>query len=199
MNLNYRVLLLILLFQPALVFCQQVPGTSIVNPSNIPVTLCSTGYLLPDVQKRLAQDLKSWSVQQPQNLSETARECWSSEKPLACPGITVGHFEHGKTTSYALLLVSAGHTNPGYRFVMFTPERDGVSYDMTVLDEASDDASDIFIHREDVAKFFDQKSIAKFRVDADELVLFADAGVKEYETDVYFWGNGSFQHQPVDY
>ena len=82
---------------------------------------------------------------------------------------------------------------------MFTPVRDKVSYNMTVLDEATDDASDVFIHREQVAKFFDQKSIAKFRVDADELILFADAGEKNYETDVYFWGNGGFQHQPIDY
>jgi hypothetical protein len=26
-----------------------------------------------------------------------------------------------------------------------------------------------------------------------------DAAENEYETDVYFWANGAYQHQPVDY
>jgi hypothetical protein len=198
MNLTYRLLFLILLLQP-LAFCQQATGTSRGNRSDIPATLCSTESLPPGVQKRLAEEFKPWSIQQPDRLSEPALERWKSERPLACPGIAAGHFEHSKMTSYALLLVSAMETNPGYKFIIFTPEHDRPAYRMTVLDESPEDAHDIFIRREDVGKFFDRQSIIKFRVDANELILFADAGVKNYETDVYFWGNGSFQHQPVDY
>ncbi len=198
MNLTYRLLFLILLLQP-LAFCQQAAGTSRANRSDIPATLCSTGSLPPGIQKRLAEEFKPWSIQQPERLSEPALERWKSERPLACPGIAAGHFEHSKMTSYALLLVSAAETNPGYKFIIFTPEHDRPAYRMTVLDESPEDAHDIFIRREDVGKFFDRQSITKFRVDANEIILFADAGVNNYETDVYFWGNGSFQHQPVDY
>lgn len=157
------------------------------------------GVFAPGIQKRLAEEFKPWSIQQPERLSEPALERWKSERPLACPGIAAGHFEHSKMTSYALLLVSAAETNPGYKFIIFTPEHDRPAYRMTVLDESPEDAHDIFIRREDVGKFFDRQSITKFRVDANEIILFADAGVNNYETDVYFWGNGSFQHQPVDY
>jgi hypothetical protein len=192
-------LLLILFLHAVFAFCQQAARTSGAAPQDASSTPCSTVSLPAGVQKRLSEEFKSWSVQLPDHLSTLARERWKSEKPLECPGIAAGHFEQSKMMSFALLLVSREQTKPGYKFIIFTPAQDRSSYEMTVLDESSDDAADVFIHRAAVGKFFDRQSLTKFQVEASELVLFADAGEKSYETDVYFWGNGRFQHQPVDY
>ena len=59
--------------------------------------------------------------------------------------------------------------------------------------------ANFFIYRVQIGKFFDEQSRRKFKVQTDECVLLVDAAENEYETDVYFWANGAYQHQPVDY
>ena len=54
-------------------------------------------------------------------------------------------------------------------------------------------------YRVPISKFFDGKSKDKFQVQADEAILFVDAGEGEYETDVFFLAKGGYKHEPVDY
>ena len=74
------------------------------------------------------------------------------------------------------------------------------SYEMTVMEQSDHGgAANFFIRRVRINKFFDAPSRKMFGVEASEGILLADAGANEYEADVYFWSNGSYQHQPVDY
>jgi hypothetical protein len=71
---------------------------------------------------------------------------------------------------------------------------------MTIAEQSDrGSAANFFIHRVNINKFFDQSSKRKFGVAASDGILLADAGENEYETDVYFWANGRYQHQPIDY
>lgn len=169
------------------------------SPPSVP-TACNVGSLPEGIQNRLKEEIGAWGIQQPENLSEDAHIRWKSEKPIECPGIAIGQFRSGRAPSYAILLVSHAKEKGGYELIAFTPGRQGSSYELTVLDHSADgEASNLFIHRELINKFFDERSRRKFEVEADDAILFADAGQKEYETDLYFWGKGGFQHQPVDY
>jgi hypothetical protein len=162
--------------------------------------LCRPGSLPPDVQSRLKSEFGSWKVQEPAALSPHAHERWESEKPLACPGIAVGKFEDAKTPSYAVLLVPQSHSGAGYKLLAFTPQTGQSPYEMRVVEQSSDSgAANFFIHRVPISKFFDEQSRKKFQAQTSDGILFADAADKEYETDIYFWANGSYQHQPVDY
>jgi hypothetical protein len=188
------------LLTAALVFGQQ--GSSLLAPAkpseeSMP---CKPGPSLPpDVQSRLKGEFGSWKVQESADLSPRAHERWESEKPLACPGIAVGQFENAKTPSYAVLLVPQAHTDAGYKFLVFTTKAGQSSYEMRAIDSGDSGAANFFIHRVRISKFFDEPSRRKFQVQTSEGILFVDAAEKEYETDVYFWSNGSYQHQPVDY
>jgi hypothetical protein len=164
------------------------------------VALCKMGTLPPDVQSRIKGEFGSWKVQEPTDLSTRARERWKSEKPLECPGIAVGRFENDKTPSYAVLLVPQSHSDAGYKLLVFTPQTGQPSYEMRVVEQSSDSgAANFFIHRVPISKFLDEQSRKKFQARTSDGILFADAAEKEYETDIYFWANGSYQHQPVDY
>jgi hypothetical protein len=46
---------------------------------------------------------------------------------------------------------------------------------------------------------FDKPSRRKLGIDTSEGILLADAGLKDNETDVYYWKNGTYYSQPVDY
>jgi len=153
-----------------------------------------------DIQRHLRAELGSWKIEESKDLSTTARERWESEKPQECPGIAVGPFAGGTTLSYAVLLVPREHPGAGYRFLVFSPSPGKSSYEMTVVEQSDHGgAANFFIRLVRISKFFDEPSRRKFGVRASEGILLADAGAKEYETDVYFWANGSYQHQPVDY
>ena len=161
-------------------------------------TLCKP--LPSDIQQRLGEEFGSWKIQETKDLSTTARERWKSEKPQQCPGIAVGRFTDGGTLSYAVLLVPKEHSDAGYKFLVFSPTPGKSSFERTVVEQSDrDGAANFFIHRVPISKFFNEPSRKKFGVRATEGILLADAGAKEYETDVYFWSNGSYQHQPVDY
>lgn len=160
--------------------------------------LCKT--LPSDIQHRLGQQFDSWRVQEAKDLSATARERWQSEKPKACPGIAEGRFAGGTALSYAVLLVPSSHPDGGYKFLVFSPSHGKGSYELTIVEQSNHGgAGNYFIHCVRISKFFDERSRRKFGVKTTEGILLVDAGAKEYETDVYFWVSGGYQHQPVDY
>jgi hypothetical protein len=188
------------LLTAALAFGQQGSSPSAPAKPTEGSALCKPGSLPADLQSRLKAEFSSCKVQEPADLSPHARERWESEKPLACPGIAVGKFENGKTSSYAVLLVPQSHTDAGYKFLVFSPKAgQPSSYEMRTADSGDSGAANFFIHKVPISKFFDEPSRRKFQVQMSEGILLADAAEKEYETDVYFWSHGSYQHQPVDY
>ena len=69
----------------------------------------------------------------------------------------------------------------------------------TIEESEKGATADYFIHQVAIRRFFDQQSRKKFKVQASDGILFAAVGKNEYETDVYFRGNGAFQHEPVEY
>jgi hypothetical protein len=190
---------LMFLLTAAMGFGQQGSSSPAPAKSSEEFALCKLSSLPPDVHSRLKGEFGSWRVQEPANLSPRAHERWESEKPLACPGIALGKFEGTKTLSYAVLLVSQAHPDAGYKFLVFSPKAGQPSYEMRAADSGDSGASNFFIHTVHINKFFDEPSRRKFQVQTSEGILLADAAEKEYETDVYFWSNGSYQHQPVDY
>jgi hypothetical protein len=60
-------------------------------------------------------------------------------------------------------------------------------------------AANYFIHTTAIDKFFSVTSRKKFRAYTPEGVLLIDSAEKEYEVDVYFWSDGHFRHEPIDY
>jgi hypothetical protein len=184
----------------SLAFGQQTSTPTTPPRTDERLALCNVGSLPPDIQRHLKEDFGSWRVQEPTDLSVLARERWEAEKPLACPGIANGQFENTKAASYAVLLVPKGHADAGYRFLVFSPKGGQLSYDISVVEHSDGgEASYYFIHKVPVSKFFGQASRRKFGAHTSDCILFLGSGKKGYEADVYFWSNGSYQHQPVDY
>ena len=111
----------------------------------------------------------------------------------------MGLFQSAKTPSYAVLLVPVDHPDAGYRFLVFRRKSQQPSYEITVVDQFDDrGASNYFIRKVPINKFFSEESKKKFQVQAIEGILMVDSAEQEYEADVYFWSNGRFQQQPVD-
>jgi len=190
-----------LLFLITAVVASRQQGSSLPAPvkSSEAPALCKVGSLPVDVQSHLKREFGSWKVQEPADLSPRAHERWESEKPLACPGIAVGQFENAKAPSYAVLLVPKGHADAGYKFFVFSPRSGQPSHGMTTVDSGSSGGANFFIHKVRISKFFDEQSREKFQAHTSEGILLVDSGENEYETDVYFWANDHYHHQPVDY
>jgi hypothetical protein len=160
---------------------------------------CNLGSLPSDIQDRLKADFGSWKIQEPQSLSEHARKTWEGKKPPACPGIAVGLFQSAKTPSYAVLLVPVDRPDAGYRFLVFSRKAGQPSVEATVVEQSDDHgASNYFIRKAPISRFFNEESKRKFQVQATDVILMVDSAEQEYEADIYFWLNGRFQQQPVD-
>jgi hypothetical protein len=161
--------------------------------------LCNLGSVPSDIQSRLKTDFGSWKIQEPENLSEYTRKTWAGKKPPACPGIAAGLFQSAKTPSYAVLLVPIDHPDAGYRFLVFSRKTGQNSYETTVVEKSDDHgASSYFIRTVSVRQFFSEQSKKKFQVEAADCILMVDSAEQEYGTDIYFWSNGHFRHEPVD-
>ena len=161
--------------------------------------LCETRQLPSDIQSRLSKDFANWMVQSPENLSQQAKSSWAAGKNLGCPGIATGFFRNSSQSSVALLLVPSEHPDAAYRFVVFNPQS-GSGFEELVVEKSDvHGASNFYIQKASVSKFFNEASKKKFRVQAAELVLMVDSAENEYEADVYFWSNGLFRQQWVDY
>jgi hypothetical protein len=190
---------LIFLF-PSVLFSQT--NTTALSQAS---TLCKP--LPSDIQRQISQASldawefqKPWRIQEPGDLSPTARKRWESEKPEECPGIAEGRFTGGTALSYAVLLVPPDHGDTGYVLLVYSPKPGNSSYEITFVDQSSHvGAANFFIHRVKISKFFDKPSRRKLGIEASEGILLADAGLKEYETDVYYWKNGTYYDQPVNY
>ena len=161
---------------------------------------CSVEPFPGSIRSQLKDDLVSWKVQQREDLSKNTRGRWESEKPLQCPGIAIGRFEGGDASAYAVLLVPRNRSTAGFRFLIFAPTDGASTYIRRVLEQSSDSAAEnFFIRSIEIRKFFDAASKAKFHVRTSDGILMVDAGESEYETDIYFWANGQYEHQAVDY
>ena len=191
---------LIFMMTAALVFGQggspsPVPARAAQEPA-----LCNLSSLPSDIQNRLKADFGSWKVQESENLSEHARKTWAGKKLPECPGIAVGLFQSAKTPSYAVLLVPIDHPDAGYRFLVFSSKTGQPSYETTVVEKSDDHgASNYFIRKVPVSRYFSEESKRKFQVQATEAILMVDSAEQEYEADIYFWSNGRYRQQAVDY
>jgi hypothetical protein len=175
------------------------------SPSPVPAraaqepALCNLSSLPSDIQIRLKSDFGSWKIQEPENLSEYTRKTWAGKKPPACPGIAVGLFQSAKTPSYGLLLVPIDHPDAGYKFLVFSRKTGQPSYETTVVEKSDDHgASNYFIRKVTISKFFSEQSKRKFQVQATEGIVMTDSAEQEYEADIYFWSNGGYRQEPVD-
>jgi hypothetical protein len=163
-------------------------------------SLCQLDSLPAAIQHRLKQEYGSWRVQEAANLSQRAHERWESEKPVRCPGIAVGSFERVQTPSYALLLVPTVNADAGYRFVVFSQKPGQSDYEATLLDKLDEaGAANYFVRGTRIGEFFDEASKKRFNAHASDVILLFDSAEKEYGVAVYYWSDGHYRHDPVDY
>jgi hypothetical protein len=60
-------------------------------------------------------------------------------------------------------------------------------------------AANYFVRGTPIGKFFDQASKKRFNAHGSDIILLFDSADKEYEVDVYYWSDGHYRHNPVDY
>src|SRR5712664_2087837 len=80
-------------------------------------------------------------------------------------------------------------------------QRPGQSdYEAKLLDKLDEDgAANYFLRGTPIGKFFDQASKKRFNAHTSDVILLFDSAEKEYEVDVYYWSEGHYRHDPVDY
>ena len=201
MNVQCATFPLIVFITASIAIGQQGHSASTHALASEKTSLCKLESLPSDLQDRLRVKFGSWKVQEAADLSAHARKRWEAEKPLECPGIVVGKFKNTNDPTYAILLVSRDHSVSGYKFLIFSPKADQNIYEMIMIEQSNDNAVavDLFLHTEKISKFFSETWRKKLQVQTDVGILFACAGDEEYETDLYFWSNGSFRHEWIDY
>lgn len=161
---------------------------------------CSLDTLPAEFHVRLDADFTSWKIQDSSSLSSQAKARWQDEKPLGCPGVAVGEFKRSNQVSYAVLLVPAGNSDAAYRLVVFTSSGGASPGTLETIDQWDNGgAANNFIHSVRIAKVFSPEWVRKLNVKTKEGVLSVDAGENEYGVDVYFWSDGQFRHEPIDY
>ena len=178
----------------------QTGSPSPLGPSPTEASNCNLGSLPSDIRNHLTSNFSSWKIQEPENLSEYARKTWADKNPPGCPGIAVGLLQSARTPSYAFLLVPVDHPDAGYRFLVFSRKAGKPSYEAEVVEKSDEHgASNYFIRNVPVSRFFNEKSKRKLQVQATDAILMVGSGEKEYEADIYFWSNGGYRQEPVDY
>jgi len=162
--------------------------------------LCDLKRLPADIQNRLRTDFDSWKVQASDNLSHQASLTWAGEKTLACPGFAAGFFRSAKQLSYVVLLVPSDHPDSAYRFVVFNPGVENAAYEELIVEKSGEyGASNFYIQKVPVSKFFDGVSKKKFKVQTADAILMVDSAKNEYGAVIYFWTSNGFRREPVDY
>jgi hypothetical protein len=184
-------------------------GTSILRYPSLSVgaqisrntaNACDLNRLPADIRNRLRTDFDAWKVQAADNLSHKARVTWAGGESLACPGIAAGYFRNAQKISYAFLLVPSDHPDAAYRFVVFNPGVENSAHEEVIIEKSSDNgASNFYIQKVPVSKFFDGASKKKFKVQTTEAILMVDSAENEYGAVVYFWVSNRFRREPVDY
>jgi hypothetical protein len=167
--------------------------------SNEAGALCRVDALPAAIQRHLQQEYSSWRVQEVSDVSAQARGRWESDKPLSCPGIASGHFESASTRSYALLLVAKANTEEGYKFVVFSESADRSDYKFTILDTANAGRANFFVTAAPIKKFFDEPSKKRFKAFSPDGILEFDSAEKEYGVAIYYFSEGRYRNDPIDY
>lgn len=172
-------------------------STSPVNAQDSPVH-CGPSVLPGTIQTTLRDRFPAWRIQQLADLGPDARETWKGAKPPGCPGVAVGKFENSNI-SYVVLLVPVVHPDSAYKLLAFGVDAPR-KFNLAVIEEGKGrGASNYFLHTERVKKWFNSDWIRTLHVKAEDGVLFVDAGSNEFEAGLYFWADGRFQHDSVDY
>ena len=183
---------------PKQIFLGLIVGSVLSMSAARATIVCDLAAFPLELQQRVKTEFPSWKIQDSRNLTENAKARWQAEKPLACPGIAAGHFESLTRLSYAVLLVPLTNPNSAYRLLVFTTtnEEQGA---LTVV-ERSDlpGAANGFVRTVPITKVFNADWRRKLNVGGPEGILFVDAGLDEYETDVYFWSEGKYRHEPIE-
>ena len=98
------------------------------------------------------------------------------------------------------MLVPTANAGAGYRFVVFSQMPGQSDYEAKLLDKLDEGgAANYFVRGTPIGKFFDQASKKRFNAHTSDVILLFDSAEKEYEVDVYYWSEGHYRHDPVDY
>jgi hypothetical protein len=163
-------------------------------------TQCRLETLPVELQNRLNSDFAAWKMQEISDLGKSAKARWAAEKPQSCPGIAVGEFEIPNRTSYAVLLVPVGNPRAAYRLAVFTPSENNSTSILRIAESwDKGGASNKFIHTVRVNKVFSADWIRRLRVGTPEAILSVESAEGEYGTEVYFWADNRYHHEPIDY
>jgi hypothetical protein len=162
--------------------------------------LCDSIHLPSALRNRLESDFASWKTQAVTDLSTYAKQRWRSEKPLACPGIVAGRLQTAEHDTYVLLLVSRNGSDNAYRLVAFVPSDNAGSYVPQLIEQwDKGGSSHYFVHTIQLDKVFSPTWVRKLHVKVSQGVLFVDAAESEYGAEVYFWADGKYRHESIDY
>ena len=162
--------------------------------------LCRLESLPEDIRGTLIRRFGEWKVQEPADLSGSARDRWAAQSPPSCPGISVGRFQNEKDTAYALLLIPLDRSDPECALIVFTqqPNARGI-YGYKLVERAETGGSDTFVLSAAISKYLQGDSISKSHSRARDSVLVVNAGPKGLEAYVYYWANDTYQRQLVNY
>jgi hypothetical protein len=155
---------------------------------------CGQNHLPVALKQLLERSYSSWTIQDDRSLSKNARERWSANKPLSCPGAVEGQFLTASDTVHVLLLISREHPNVGYRVIAVGQEN------RAVVVETSDGegSSNYFLQKVRTSDYFSLDKAKKFRPQSKDSFLVIDSAEQEYGADLYFWSDGRFRKEPVD-
>src|SRR3954462_8100855 len=117
--------------------------------------LCQVETIPKDIRDTLERRFYGWKGQDSSNLLPKVRQKWAATAPLACPGIATGRFEESRSVAYALLLVPVDRSANSYKFVVFSAPAGQSFYGFKMLDQASINASSLFIHSVAIDRVFD--------------------------------------------
>jgi hypothetical protein len=162
--------------------------------------LCRLESLPEDIRATLTRRFGEWKVQDPTELSGSARDRWAAQNPPSCPGIAVGRFQNEKDTAYALLIIPIDRSDPECALIIFTqqPNARGI-YGYKLVERAETGGSDTFLLSAATSKYLQGDSILKSRTHARDSVVVVNAGAKGPEAHVYYWANDAYQSQQVNY
>jgi hypothetical protein len=94
----------------------------------------------------------------------------------------------------------SGHADGGYRFLVFSQKAGQPAYEAKLVDKLDQNgAANYFIYRTPISKFLDESSRKKFQSHTVDGILLVDSAENEYEVEVYFWSDGRYRHEPIDY
>lgn len=162
--------------------------------------LCRLESLPEDIRGTLTRRFAEWKVQEPTDLSASARDRWAAENSSSCPGIAVGRFQNDKDTAYALLLIPLDRSDPECALIVFTQQANGRGiYGYKLVERAEAGGSDTFVLSTTTSKYLQGDSIWKSHARPRDSVLVVNAGAKGQEAYVYYWTNETYLRQQVNY